>query len=168
MVALFYGASLWHFVQAVGRSFCRRRRTALIPSNISKLRSRTIFGRRPRASGSFHRQTRLLLACDDGRRSSHRCYGCGFGHQREAGQADFPHAAPLCLQRHSGHTYASRASMRGVSPTVVAKQLEHANTQMVEIHCGHLSDGSISIFRAALCRADGDAGNDFPDCRTNQ
>jgi integrase len=37
------------------------------------------------------------------------------------------------------HTYASRLAMRGVPLAVIAAQLGHADTRMVEKHYGHLS-----------------------------
>jgi len=37
------------------------------------------------------------------------------------------------------HTYASRLAMHGVPLAVIAVQLGHADTRMVEKHYGHLS-----------------------------
>jgi integrase len=37
------------------------------------------------------------------------------------------------------HTYASRLAMRGVPLAVIAAQLDHSDTRMVEKHYGHLS-----------------------------
>ncbi len=42
------------------------------------------------------------------------------------------------------HTYASRLSMRNVPLAVVAAQLGHSDTRMVEKHYGHLSPGYVS------------------------
>jgi integrase len=41
------------------------------------------------------------------------------------------------------HTVATRMLERGISPAIVAKQLGHADTKMVEQHYGHLSDAFI-------------------------
>lgn len=49
------------------------------------------------------------------------------------------------------HTYASRLAMRGVPLAVIAKQLGHADTRMVEKHYGHLSPSYIAdTVRAAF------------------
>jgi integrase len=49
------------------------------------------------------------------------------------------------------HTYASRLVMRGVPLAVVAAQLGHADTRMVEKHYGHLSSGYVAeTVRAAF------------------
>jgi integrase len=42
------------------------------------------------------------------------------------------------------HTYASRLAMRGVPLAVIAAQLGHADTRMVEKHCSHLSRSYIA------------------------
>jgi integrase len=42
------------------------------------------------------------------------------------------------------HTYASRLIMRGVSLAVVARQLGHSDTRMVEKHYGHLAPNYIA------------------------
>ena len=42
------------------------------------------------------------------------------------------------------HTYASRLAMRGVPLAVIAAQLGHADTRMVEKHYGHLSPSYIA------------------------
>jgi integrase len=42
------------------------------------------------------------------------------------------------------HTYASRLAMRDVSLAVIAAQLGHADTRMVEKHYGHLSTGYVA------------------------
>ena len=42
------------------------------------------------------------------------------------------------------HTYASRLAMRGVPLAVIAAQLGHADTRMVEKHYGHLSSGYVA------------------------
>jgi integrase len=42
------------------------------------------------------------------------------------------------------HTYASRLAMRGVPLAVIAKQLGHADTRMVEKHYGHLAPSYIA------------------------
>jgi integrase len=42
------------------------------------------------------------------------------------------------------HTYASRLTMRGVPLAVIATQLGHADTRMVEKHYGHLSPSYIA------------------------
>lgn len=42
------------------------------------------------------------------------------------------------------HTYASRLAMRGVPLAVIAAQLGHADTRMVEKHYGHLSPNYIA------------------------
>jgi integrase len=42
------------------------------------------------------------------------------------------------------HTYASRLAMRNVPLTVIAAQLGHADTRMVEKHYGHLSAGYVA------------------------
>ncbi len=49
------------------------------------------------------------------------------------------------------HTYASRLAMRGVPLAVIAVQLGHADTRMVEKHYGHLSPGYVAeTVRAAF------------------
>jgi integrase len=49
------------------------------------------------------------------------------------------------------HTYASRAVMRGIPLTVVAAQLGHRSTKMVEKHYGHLAPNYIaSTIRDAM------------------
>ena len=49
------------------------------------------------------------------------------------------------------HTYASRLAMRKVSLAVIAAQLGHADTRMVEKHYGHLSAGYVAeTVRAAF------------------
>jgi integrase len=49
------------------------------------------------------------------------------------------------------HTYASRLAMRGVPLVVIAAQLGHADTRMVEKHYGHLSPSYIAdTVRAAF------------------
>lgn len=49
------------------------------------------------------------------------------------------------------HTYASRLAMRGVPLAVIAKQLGHADSRMVEKHYGHLSPSYIAdTVRAAF------------------
>jgi integrase len=42
------------------------------------------------------------------------------------------------------HTYASWMIMSGVPPMVVARNLGHADTRMVEKHYGHLSTGFVA------------------------
>jgi integrase len=42
------------------------------------------------------------------------------------------------------HTYASRLAMRGVPLAVIAAQLGHSDTRMVEKHYGHLSPGYVA------------------------
>src|SRR5262249_52491631 len=42
------------------------------------------------------------------------------------------------------HTYASRLAMRGVPLPVIAAQLGHSDTRMVEKHYGHLSPSYIA------------------------
>jgi integrase len=49
------------------------------------------------------------------------------------------------------HTYASRLGMRGVPLAVIAAQLGHADTRMVEKHYGHLAPSYIAdTVRAAF------------------
>jgi integrase len=49
------------------------------------------------------------------------------------------------------HTYASRLAMRGVPLAVIAVQLGHADTRMVDKHYGHLSSGYVAdTVRAAF------------------
>jgi integrase len=49
------------------------------------------------------------------------------------------------------HTYASRLAMRGVPLAVIAAQLGHADTRMVERHYGHMSSGYVAeTVRAAF------------------
>jgi integrase len=49
------------------------------------------------------------------------------------------------------HSYASRLVMRGVPLSVVAAQLGHADTRMVEKHYGHLAPSYIAdTVRAAF------------------
>ena len=43
------------------------------------------------------------------------------------------------------HTYASWAVMGGIPLPVVAAQLGHANTRMVEKHYGHLADDFVAV-----------------------
>jgi integrase len=51
------------------------------------------------------------------------------------------------------HTYASRLAMRGVPLAVIAAQLGHSDTRMVEKHYGHLSSGYVAdTVRAAFGR----------------
>jgi integrase len=51
------------------------------------------------------------------------------------------------------HTYASHAVMAGAPPLVVAKNLGHTDTRMVEKHYGHLSQSYIAeAIRAAAPR----------------
>ena len=42
------------------------------------------------------------------------------------------------------HTYASRLAMRNVPLAVIAAQLGHSDTRMVEKHYGHLSPGYVA------------------------
>jgi integrase len=57
-----------------------------------------------------------------------------------------PHASFHCLR----HTYASHAIMNGAPLLVVAKNLGHADTRMVEKHYGHLAPSFIAdAIRAA-------------------
>ena len=49
------------------------------------------------------------------------------------------------------HTYASRLTMRGVPLVVIAEQLGHSDSRMVEKHYGHLSSGYVAeTVRAAF------------------
>jgi integrase len=49
------------------------------------------------------------------------------------------------------HTYASRLAMRGVPLAVIAAQLGHSDTRMVEKHYGHLSPSYLAeTVRAAF------------------
>src|SRR5262249_34513662 len=49
------------------------------------------------------------------------------------------------------HTYASRLAMRGVPLAVIAAQLGHADTRMVEKHYGHLAPSYVAdTVRAAF------------------
>jgi len=49
------------------------------------------------------------------------------------------------------HTHASRFSMRGVPLAVIAAQLGHADTRMVEKHYGHLAPSYVAdTVRAAF------------------
>ena len=49
------------------------------------------------------------------------------------------------------HTYASRLAMRNVPLAVIAAQLGHSGTRMVEKHYGHLSPGYVAdTVRAAF------------------
>jgi integrase len=49
------------------------------------------------------------------------------------------------------HTYASRLAMRNVPLAVIAAQLGHSDTRMVEKHYGHLSSGYVAdTVRAAF------------------
>src|SRR5215469_3512256 len=49
------------------------------------------------------------------------------------------------------HTYASRLAMRGVPLAVIATQLGHADTRMVEKHYGHLAPSYVAdTVRAAF------------------
>jgi integrase len=49
------------------------------------------------------------------------------------------------------HTYASRLAMRGVPLAVIATQLGHTDTRMVEKHYGHLSPSYVAeTVRAAF------------------
>jgi integrase len=51
------------------------------------------------------------------------------------------------------HTYASRLAMRGVPLAVIAKQLGHSDTRMVEKHYGHLAPNYVAdTVRAAYGR----------------
>ena len=57
-----------------------------------------------------------------------------------------PEANFHCLR----HTYASHAIMNGASLLVVAKNLGHSDTRMVERHYGHLAPSDIAdAIRAA-------------------
>ena len=49
------------------------------------------------------------------------------------------------------HTYASRLAMRGVPLLIIAKQLGHGDTRMVEKHYGHLCPNYVAdTVRAAF------------------
>ena len=49
------------------------------------------------------------------------------------------------------HTYASRLAMRGVPLAVIAAQLGHSDTRMVEKHYGHMSPSYVAdTVRAAF------------------
>jgi len=49
------------------------------------------------------------------------------------------------------HSYASRLAMAGVPLAVIAAQLGHSDTRMVERHYGHLSPGYVAdTVRAAF------------------
>jgi integrase len=49
------------------------------------------------------------------------------------------------------HTYASRLAMRGVPLAVIAAQLGHSDTRMVEKHYGHLAPNYVAdTIRAAF------------------
>ena len=49
------------------------------------------------------------------------------------------------------HSYASRLAMRAVPLAVIAAQLGHSDTRMVEKHYGHLSAGYLAdTVRAAF------------------
>ena len=49
------------------------------------------------------------------------------------------------------HTYATRLVMRGVALPVIAAQLGHADSQMVERHYGHLAPSYVAdTIRAAF------------------
>jgi site-specific recombinase XerD len=49
------------------------------------------------------------------------------------------------------HSYASRLAMKGVPLAVIAAQLGHSDTRMVEKHFGHLSPGYVAdTVRAAF------------------
>ena len=58
------------------------------------------------------------------------------------------------------HTYASLAIMNGAPLMVVARNLGHADTRMVEKHYGHMSASYVAdAIRAAVPRFGLDAGN---------
>jgi integrase len=61
------------------------------------------------------------------------------------------------------HTWASHAMMNGVPLMVVARNLGHANTKMVEEHYGHLAPGYVAeAIRAGAPRFGAVASNVRP------
>lgn len=87
----------------------------------------------------------IILARDDG-----RAWGRSEQHRR---MADACSAANVtaCTFHALRHTYASRLVMKGVPLAVVAAQLGHKDTRMVEKHYGHLAPSYVAdTIRAAF------------------
>jgi integrase len=57
---------------------------------------------------------------------------------------DYAHITPRVGFHQLRHTWASLAVMAGVPLMVVARNLGHANTSMVEKHYGHLSESYVA------------------------
>jgi integrase len=88
----------------------------------------------------------IMLARTDGRR-------WGRSHQRRPlmEACERGHVSPIAAFHALRHTYASRLVMRGVPLFVVATQLGHRDTRMVERHYGHLAPSYVAeTVRAAF------------------
>lgn len=87
----------------------------------------------------------IILTRDDG-----RPWGRSEQHRRIADACTAANVA-ACAFHELRHTYASRLVMRGVPLAVVAAQLGHKDTRMVEKHYGHLAPNYVAdTVRAAF------------------
>jgi integrase len=87
----------------------------------------------------------IILTRDDG-----RAWGRSEQHRRIADACTVAKVAS-CTVHELRHTYASRLVMKGVPLAVVAAQLGHKDTRMVEKHYGHLAPNYVAdTVRAAF------------------
>ena len=87
----------------------------------------------------------IILTRDDG-----RAWGRSEQHRRIADACTAANVA-ACTFHELRHTYASRLVMKGVPLAVVAAQLGHKDTRMVEKHYGHLAPNYVAdTVRAAF------------------
>ena len=87
----------------------------------------------------------IILTRDDG-----RAWGRSEQHRRIADACTVANVA-ACTVHELRHTYASRLVMKGVPLAVVAAQLGHKDTRMVEKHYGHLAPNYVAdTVRAAF------------------
>ena len=87
----------------------------------------------------------VILTRDDG-----RAWGRSEQHRRITDACSAANVA-ACAFHELRHTYASRLVMRGVPLAVVAAQLGHKDTRMVEKHYGHLAPNYVAdTVRAAF------------------
>jgi integrase len=83
-------------------------------------------------------------------RDAGRAWGRSEQHRRIADACTAANVAP-CTVHALRHTYASRLVMKGVPLAVVAAQLGHKDTRMVEKHYGHLAPSYVAdTIRAAF------------------
>jgi integrase len=79
-----------------------------------------------------------------------RAWGRSEQHRRIADACTAANVA-TCTVHELRHTYASRLVMKGVPLAVVAAQLGHKDTRMVEKHYGHLAPSYVAdTIRAAF------------------